>query len=78
MPWSVRVIAAGLTCGKGFLQLRCMFQMCEEVDRCRTLAQAGSMPADANVSPKGMVTLSLRVHSLSVAIRAPQSYTTAA
>ncbi len=78
MPWSVRVIAAGLTCGKGFLQLRCMFQMCEEVDRCRTLVRPGSMPADANVSPKGMVTLSLRVDSLSVAIRAPQSYTTAA
>ena len=76
MPWRVRVIAAGLTCGKGFLQLRCMFQT--EVDRCRTLVRPGSMPADANVSPKGMVTLSLRVESLSVAIGAPQSSTTAA
>ena len=76
--WRVRVTAAGLTCGKGFLQLRCMFQMCEEVDRCRTLARPGSMPTDANVSSKAMVTLSVRVESLSVPICALQSYTTAA
>jgi len=64
--------------GKSFLQLRYMFQMCEEVDRCRTLVRPGSMPANANVSLKGMMTLSLRVESLSVAICAPQTYTTAA
>lgn len=55
-----------------------MFQMCEEVDGCRTLVRPGSMPTDANVSSEGMVTLPLRVESLSVPICAPQSYTTAA